>query len=127
MADGIGGGEGDRLKPVATVAASVVGGGALHSGREENMSAESARHAPMMSLKEIVQRYAALAGDFGNPVALSAFALSEEETQSLFSSFDEDYHISRFLHFSQSDGQAYTISGEPVTHLAIDPAIYSLL
>jgi hypothetical protein len=127
MADGIGDGEGDRLKPVATVAASVVGGGALHSGGEESMTAESTRRAPMMNLKEMVERYAALAGNFGDPVGLSSFAVNAEETQSLFSSFDEDYHISRFLHFSTSDGQTYTISGEPVTHVAIDPAIYSLL
>jgi len=81
----------------------------------------------MMSLKELVQRYAALAGKFGNPVALSAFGLSEGETQNLFSAFDEDYHISRFLHFSCADGQRYTISGEIATHIAVDPAIYSSL
>jgi hypothetical protein len=75
----------------------------------------------------VVERYATLAGSFGNPVALSAFGLSAEETKNLFSSFDEDYHISRFLHFSHKQGQSYVISEEPVTHLTIDPAIYSIL
>jgi hypothetical protein len=91
------------------------------------MSAKAARRAPMMNLKEVVERYAALAGSFGNPVALAEFALSPEETQNVFSSFDEDYHISRFLHFSRDEGQRFVISGEAVTHVAIDPAIYSLL
>jgi hypothetical protein len=81
----------------------------------------------MMSLKELVERYAALAGNFGNAVELAAFGLSAEETRNLFSSFDEDYHISRFLHFSHSEGKSYVISAEPVTHVAIDPAIYSIL
>jgi hypothetical protein len=91
------------------------------------MSAESIQRAPMMNLREVVERYAALAGNFGNPVALSAFGLSEQETQNLFSAFDEDYHISRFLHFARADGQAYTVSGNAATHVSVDPSIYSLL
>lgn len=83
--------------------------------------------APMMNLHEAVERYARLAGSFGDPVALAAFGLTAEETNSLFSSFDEDYHISRFLHFSRSEGKSYLVSGEVVTHLAIDPAVYSIL
>jgi len=80
-----------------------------------------------MSLREVVERYAALAGGFGKPVALSAFGLSARETENLFAGFDEDYHISRYLHFARSDGETYTISGEAVTHVAIDEGIYSLL
>jgi hypothetical protein len=81
----------------------------------------------MISLREVVERYAALAGNFGEPVALAAFGLSPEETAGLFSSLDEDYHISRFLHFARSTGHTYVVSGERVTHLAIDPAIHSLM
>ena len=81
----------------------------------------------MITLRDVVERYATLAGSFGNPVALSEFRLGAEETRNLFSSFDEDYHISRFLHFSQSEGENYVVSGEAVTHVAIDPAVYSLL
>ena len=91
------------------------------------MSAESARRAPMMNLREFVGRYVTLAGSFGNPVALSAFGLGAEETQNLCSSLDEDYHISRFLHFSHRQGQSYVVSGTPVTHLSIDRAINSVL
>jgi hypothetical protein len=81
----------------------------------------------MMNLREVVERYATLAGSFGDPVALAAFGLTAEETKNLFAGFDEDYHISRFLHFSRGQGLSYQISGEAVTHLAIDPAIYSIL
>jgi hypothetical protein len=94
---------------------------------EAGMCAESIQRAPMMNLREFVERYAALAGSFGNPVALSVFGLNPQETQNLFSMFDEDYHISRFLHFSRADGHAYVISGDIATHVAVDPAIYSLL
>lgn len=91
------------------------------------MSPESPQRAPQITLRDIVKRYAALAGTFGNPVALSAFGLLSEETQNLFAGFDEDYHISRFLHFAHADGQTYNISGQSVTHVAIDPAIHSIL
>jgi len=80
----------------------------------------------MLSLKEVVDRYAALTPEFGKPVALSSFHLSADETARLFSSLDEDYHINRFLHFSRSAGQRYVIAGEEATHVSIDCAIYSL-
>lgn len=80
----------------------------------------------MLSLKEIVDRYHSLAQQSGEPVALSAFTLSPEETSRLFTALDEDYHISRFLHFSCVTGERYSIAGEPVTHVRIDAAISSL-
>jgi len=83
--------------------------------------------ATMLSLKEAVDRYASLAKSFGEPVALSAFNLSPEETSQLFTALDEDYHISRFLHFSCGAGQSHSINGEAVTHVAIDAEISSLL
>ena len=81
----------------------------------------------MLSLKEVVDRYNAHAKKSGEPVPLSAFQLTPEETARLFSALDEDYHISRFLRFSLGTGQSYTIDGEQVSHLAIDPGIASLL
>ena len=62
------------------------------------MAAEP-RRAPMMSLQQLVANYRTLAGEFGKPVAISAFALTTEETERLFSGYDEDYHISRFFDF----------------------------
>lgn len=81
----------------------------------------------MLSLKEVVDRYSALAKTSSEPVALSAFGLSDDETSRLFTGLDEDYHISRYLHFSLATGQSYSIDGEEVTHVAIDPGIVSLL
>jgi hypothetical protein len=91
------------------------------------MSDEATRRAPMMSLQQVVERYLTAGQKYGEPVALSSFALAPEETRNMFSAFDEDYHISRFLHFSRGAGQSYLISGEDVTHIAIDSAIQSIL
>ena len=81
----------------------------------------------MMPLRDLVDRYRDLAGRFGIPVALSAFALAREETESLFSSFDEDYHISRFFHFSDESGARFFINGIPATHVSLDAEIESIL
>jgi hypothetical protein len=90
------------------------------------MAAEP-RRAPMMSLQQLVTNYRTVAGDFGKPVALSAFALTPAETERLFSSYDEDYHISRFFDFSESGGEQYSINGIPATHVSIDAEIQTIL
>jgi hypothetical protein len=90
------------------------------------MAAEP-RRAPMMSLKQLVANYRTLAVDFGQPVALSAFALTTAETERLFSGYDEDYHISRFFHFSEVTGEKYSIDGIPATHVSVDPEIETIL
>jgi hypothetical protein len=94
---------------------------------DDAMSSEATRQAPMMPLRELVDRYLALAASFGTPVPLSSFALSAEETERLFSGYDEDYHISRFFHFSQQTGAPLSINGFPATHVAIDAKIKSIL
>lgn len=81
----------------------------------------------MMTLKMVVERYKSLASQPGAPVALEGFELSPQETEKLFNTLDEDYQISRHLHFSKAEGRAYRISGEKVTHVAMDAAISSLL
>ena len=81
----------------------------------------------MLSLREVVNRYLAFAGKYGQPVALPAFQLSPAEIQALFNVLDEDYHLSRFLHFSHVAGEAYLISGARVTHVSIDSGIQSML
>lgn len=91
------------------------------------MAAESARRAPMMPLKELYRVYTTIAPKPGEPVPLSAFPTSLEETEKIFSVFNEDYHISRFLHFSNHRGKKYSINGEAATHVAIDPKISSIL
>ncbi len=81
----------------------------------------------MLSLKQVVDRYCALGKQWGEPVALEAFALDPEETIKLFTSLDEDYHISRFVNFSMGHGRVYLISGNPSTHIQIVEAIRGLL
>jgi hypothetical protein len=91
------------------------------------MAGETARRAPMMSLQQLYRVYTRTTAEPGEPVPLSAFKLSKEETEKLFSIFDEDYHISRFFHFSEASGEKYSINGESATHVAIDAEISSIL
>jgi hypothetical protein len=81
----------------------------------------------MMNLRELVQRYIALAGKYGTPVALSSFSLSPAETERVFSGYDEDYHISRFLHFSEVEGTRFSVDGIAATHVSIDAEIETIL
>jgi hypothetical protein len=90
------------------------------------MAAEP-RRAPMMPLYDLVEKYRSLAGGFGKIVALSAFALTRAETERLFSSYDEDYHISRFFHFSEAGGETFAINGIPATHVSVDSEIETIL
>jgi hypothetical protein len=91
------------------------------------MNEEAAKRAPMLTLQQVVDRYRALSPGSSSPVALSAFGFTQDETQNLFNALDEDYHISRFLHFSNEEGKSYLISGTEVTHVSIDSAIESIL
>jgi hypothetical protein len=91
------------------------------------MTGETARRAPIMSLQELYRVYTTIAAKPGEPVPLAAFKLSKEETERLFSVFDEDYHISRFFHFSEAGDEKYFVDGESVTHVAIDPEVSSIL
>jgi hypothetical protein len=91
------------------------------------MSAAATRRAPIMPLSQLVDRYLALAGSFGVPIALSSFGLTSPEIETLFSSYNEDYHISRFFHFTNEHGASYNIDNEPATHISIDATINSIL
>ena len=80
-----------------------------------------------MTLREVVDRYLAAAGGYGKPVALAAFELSREDTERVFGTYDEDYHISRFFHFQSAAGTNYQINGFPQTHVSIDVEIQTIL
>ncbi|MFZ0821953.1 MAG: hypothetical protein WAM91_17960 [Candidatus Acidiferrales bacterium] len=101
-----------------------------------------------MQLSDIVEKYRKLEWDLGKPVELSRFGFSREETERVFSVFDEDYHISRFFHFTNAANAAgagagtaaakagssnrataasYSINGFPYTHVTIDAAISEIL
>ena len=85
-----------------------------------------------MNLRETVDKYLDVAGDFGRAVPLADFRLSREETEKLFSTFDEDYHISRYFHLSNQQATAPTavtfqINGFAHTHVSIDAEIAEIL
>jgi hypothetical protein len=80
-----------------------------------------------MPLRELVRLYLQHAGEFGKPVALSAFGFPAIETENIFSGYDEDYHISRFFQFSEAGGQKFSINGFSATHVALNPEIVSIL
>ena len=85
-----------------------------------------------MTLQELLKKYLAAAGGYGKTIALASLGYSREDTERLFSSLDEDYHISRFFHFSTAAGAtasspSFYISGFPQTHVSIDPEIQSIL
>ncbi len=91
------------------------------------MSAEAAGRALIMSLRDLVRLYRSHARNFGEPIAISAFGLASAETERLFSSYDEDYHISRFFHFSEAGGAKFSINGIPATHVSLDAEIETIL
>jgi hypothetical protein len=80
-----------------------------------------------IELKEIVEKYLAAAGGYGKQIPLTSLGLSKEEIEDVFSTFDEDYHISRFLHFACAAGADFQINGFPQTHVAIDEEVQSIL
>jgi hypothetical protein len=80
-----------------------------------------------MQLGEIVEKYLAAAGGYGKTVPLTSLGLSREETERVFDVLDEDYHISRFFHFSNAVGASYRINGFPQTHISIDSEIQTIL
>ncbi len=91
------------------------------------MRVEATRRPPIMPLRQLVEQYLRLAKIFGIPVALRSFGLTVPQIENVFSSYNEDYHISRFFHFSKQDGNVYSIDNEPVTHISIDSEINSIL
>jgi hypothetical protein len=91
------------------------------------VDAEAAGQVRTMNLRQLVDRYCALTPEFGQAVPLASFQLSQTEAEKMFSSFDEDYHISRFFKFSEADGEKYSINGLPVTHVSIDAEIATIL
>lgn len=81
-----------------------------------------------MQLRELVEKYREIAGEFGKVVPLESFGLTREETEQFFGSLDEDYHISRYFHLSKVSGAAaYTINGFPHSHVSIDAEIQTTL
>jgi hypothetical protein len=80
-----------------------------------------------MKLREVVEKYLAVAGGYGKAVALGSLGLPHDEAERAFSQLDEDYHISRFFHLRNDSGESFQINGFPQTHVSIDAEIQSIL
>ena len=85
-----------------------------------------------MNLRETVDKYLVLAGDFDRAVPLVDFGMSREETERHFSTLDEDYHISRYFHLSNQQASTpgaptFQINGFSHTHVSIDAEIAEVL
>jgi hypothetical protein len=80
-----------------------------------------------MTLRQIVEKYLAIAGGFAFLAPLADFGMERSEVERIFGAFDDDYHISRFFHFSQVSGPAYMINGFEQTHISIDEEIQTIL
>ena len=83
----------------------------------------------------MVKKYLALAGGFDLPLHLSQFGLPKAEVERLFSAWDEDYQISRFMLLSREaevgqypEGlQVFTINGYECTHVTCRQGIQQFL
>ena len=78
-------------------------------------------------MRNVIEKYLAVAGGYGKSVPIASLGLSHEETERIFDLLDEDYHISRFFHFSKAAGQSFQISGFAQTHISIDAEIQEIL
>lgn len=81
----------------------------------------------MKTLRDIVDKYLAISGGFAFLAPLADFGMEKSEMERVLSAFDEDYHISRYLHFSQVSGPSYNINGFEQTHISIDEDVQSVL
>jgi hypothetical protein len=80
-----------------------------------------------VNLRTVVEKYVAVAGGYGTSVVLSSLDLSREDMERIFSILDEDYRISRFLHFRNASGESYKINGFPQTHVSFDAEVQEIL
>jgi hypothetical protein len=90
-----------------------------------------------MDLATAVKKYLELAGDFGRPLHLSRFALPKNETEKIFSEWDEDYQSSRFMMLAREGDEAlksfpdneriYFINGFEYSHVTFHQDIQTLM
>ena len=75
-----------------------------------------------------MDKYLAVAGGYGKSVPIASLGLSHKETERIFDMLDEDYHISRFFHFSKAAGANLSKSTDfAQTHISIDAEIQEIL
>jgi hypothetical protein len=94
------------------------------------------RGVPPMTLAEGVKKYLEVAGGYGRAVELARFGLSKDETVKLFSAWDEDYQINRYMLLTLAaseepaqprEGEVYVINGFECSHVCFQSGIEQLL
>lgn len=90
-----------------------------------------------MGLANLVKKYLELAGGFDRPLRLSRFSLPKDEIEKIFSEWDEDYQISRYMMLSRerdealtplpTDERVYLINGFECSHVTFHQDIQKLL
>ena len=133
-----GAGKTSLLRALAGFLPIEAGGFALDGGDGERTVGEQAHYlghadgvkAVLTAGENLAFAAAMLAGDSSRKAqlaALAALGLSREEIERTFGQFDEDYHISRFIHLQCAAGANFAINGFPQTHISIDPEIQTVL
>ncbi len=89
-----------------------------------------------MDLAAAVKKYLELAGGFDRPLHLSQMGLTKPEVERIFSAWDEDYQISRFMVLSRAgddeltsfpeDMRAFQINNYEYTHVSFRPGVQQL-
>jgi hypothetical protein len=90
-----------------------------------------------MDLAAVVKRYLEITGGFDLPLHLSRLGLPRPEVERLFSTWDEDYQISRFMLLSRAgeeelggyppDQRLFSINNYEYTHVSFRSGIQELL
>lgn len=89
-----------------------------------------------MNLAAVVKTYLEHTGGFDLPLHLSRFGLPKPEVEALFSAWDEDYQISRFLLLSREESgggtypkgmEVFSINDYEYTHVTFRSGIQQLL
>lgn len=90
-----------------------------------------------MELATGVKKYLEIAGGFNRLAHLSRFGLARDEAEKTFSSWDEDYQISRYMALSRErdeeltafpEGErVYFINGFECSHVSFHPDVEKLL
>ena len=85
-----------------------------------------------MNLKDAVEKYLAVVGQFGETMPLGRFGLPQAEAEAMLSAWDEDYHLHRHFELVAtpwiSEGApSYTINGVLYSAIIIRESIREAL
>jgi hypothetical protein len=85
-----------------------------------------------MTIKHAVERYLAVAGQYGQLMPLSAFDLQPRELKEMIATWEDDYQLSRHYElvpasYRDSDTQRYSIEGVEYSGIIFHPSVAEIL